>query len=56
VAMARRVCDVGRAGDVVVSAAMRSLLVGSEFEFVERGEHELKGLPGRWPLFVVSRP
>jgi class 3 adenylate cyclase len=54
VAMARRVCDVGRAGEVVVSATMRSLLVGSEFKFVERGEHELKGLPGRWPLFVVS--
>jgi hypothetical protein len=29
-------------------------LVGSRSEFDDRGEHELKGVPGNWKLFFVS--
>jgi hypothetical protein len=30
------------------------LVAGSGFEFEDRGEHQLKGLPGEWRLFTVS--
>jgi hypothetical protein len=30
------------------------LVAGSGFEFEERGEHELKGVPGTWQLFAVE--
>jgi len=30
------------------------LVVGSGLEFEDRGEHELKGLPGTWRLFAVA--
>lgn len=33
------------------------LVAGSGLEFEERGEHELKGVPGRWAVCAVrSRP
>ena len=32
---------------------VKDLVMGSGIEFSERGEHELKGVPGLWPLFAV---
>jgi hypothetical protein len=32
------------------------LVAGSEIDFRDRGEHELKGVPGRWRLFAVASP
>jgi hypothetical protein len=29
-------------------------VVGSGLRFVSQGEHELKGVPGRWELFELS--
>ena len=49
-----RVSAMARAGEVLVSGAVPPLLAGSDFEFEDRGEHELKGVPGRWRLFVVK--
>jgi class 3 adenylate cyclase len=40
-------------GQVWLSAAVPMLVVGSEFEFEGRGQHELKGVPGSWKLFTV---
>jgi hypothetical protein len=31
------------------------LVAGSNIEFVDRGEHQLKGVTGLWRLFAVSR-
>jgi hypothetical protein len=28
--------------------------VGGPFKFEDRGFHELKGVPGRWPLFRLD--
>jgi hypothetical protein len=33
---------------------VKDLVVGSNVELVERGEHELKGVPGSWRLFAVD--
>jgi class 3 adenylate cyclase len=42
------------AGEVLVSSTVRDLVVGSGIEFEDRGEHELKGVPGSWKLFAVA--
>jgi hypothetical protein len=34
---------------------VKDLTVGAELAFEERGEHALKGVPGRWNLFAVAR-
>jgi class 3 adenylate cyclase len=40
-------------GEVLVSSAVRELVVGSGLELAERGSHSLKGAPGEWRLFAV---
>ena len=40
-------------GEVLVSATVKDLMVGSGIEFEARGDHELKGVPGTWSLFAV---
>jgi hypothetical protein len=30
-------------------------MAGSELSFDDRGEHELKGVPGTWRLYAVKR-
>ena len=51
-----RVAAVGSAGEVVVSSTVRDLVAGSGIEFVDRGEHVLKGVPDGWRLFRVADP
>jgi class 3 adenylate cyclase len=41
------------AGEVLVSSTVKDLVVGSGITFAERGEHELKGVPGLWRLWAV---
>jgi len=50
-----RVTDQAGAGEIVVSSTVKDLVAGSGIEFEERGSHELKGVPGRWNLFAVTR-
>jgi class 3 adenylate cyclase/pimeloyl-ACP methyl ester carboxylesterase len=51
--IAARVLEAASPGDLVVSGAVPMLVAGSGIEFEERGEHELKGVPGYWKLFAV---
>jgi hypothetical protein len=37
-----------------VSGTVKDLLAGSGIMFVDRGEHELKGVPGTWRVFAVT--
>lgn len=41
-------------GEVLVSSTVRDLVVGSDLRFEDRGEHELRGLPGRWRLLAAA--
>jgi hypothetical protein len=34
---------------------VRDFVAGAGIEFSERGEAELKGVPGEWRLFAVKR-
>lgn len=49
-----RVMSVAQGGEVLVSGAIPPLVAGSGLEFSDRGEHELKGVPGAWRLFSVK--
>jgi class 3 adenylate cyclase len=52
--IARRVCDLGETNEILVSRTVTDLVAGSGLEFDDRGEHELKGVPGRWQLYAVK--
>jgi class 3 adenylate cyclase len=49
-----RVSALARAKEVLVSSTVKDLVAGSGIEFDDRGEHELKGVPGSWRLFAVE--
>ncbi len=48
-----RVAASAGPNEVLVSGAVPPLVVGSGIEFNDRGEHELKGVPGTWRLYSV---
>jgi class 3 adenylate cyclase/pimeloyl-ACP methyl ester carboxylesterase len=52
--IASRVCDLAAPGEVLVSGTVFGTVVGGPFTFDDRGGHELKGVPGRWPLFALG--
>jgi class 3 adenylate cyclase len=51
--IAARVAALAGAGEVLVSSTVKDLLAGSGVGFDDRSEHELKGVPGTWRLFVA---
>jgi class 3 adenylate cyclase len=50
-----RVAAKARAGEVLVSSAVRDLMAQSAVRFRDRGSHQLKGVPARWRLYLVER-
>lgn len=48
-----RVADLASASEVLVSRTVVDLVAGSGIEFEDRGDHELKGVPGTRQLFSV---
>ena len=52
--IAARVATNAQADEVWTSRSVRDLVVGSSFKFKERGDFDLKGVPGRWTLFTVG--
>jgi class 3 adenylate cyclase len=53
--VAARIMALADPDEVLVSSAMPALLLGSGLTFEERGTHQLKGVPDRWPVFRVRR-
>ena len=51
--IAARVLAMAKAGEILVSAAVPMLVAGSGFEFDDRGEHHLKGVPDTWRIYAV---
>jgi class 3 adenylate cyclase len=39
-------------GEVLISSTVKDLVAGSGLEFDDRGEHELKGVPGEWRVYA----
>lgn len=52
--VAARVLAAADAGETLVSPVVPPLVLGSGIGFVDRGEHQLKGVPGDWHLFAVE--
>jgi len=48
-----RVRAMADPGEVLVSNTVKDLVAGSGLLFEDRGEHELKGVPGEWRLWAV---
>ena len=51
-----RVGALAGPSEVLVSQTVRDLVAGSGLAFEDRGEHTLKGIPGRWRLYRVVDP
>ena len=54
--VAARVLGLATSGETLVSASVPPLVLGSGIEFTDRGEHDLKGVPGVWRVFAVQAP
>jgi class 3 adenylate cyclase/quercetin dioxygenase-like cupin family protein len=52
---AARILALAEPGQVVASGTVRDLLAGSEMEFTDLGEHELRGIDGRRSLAALVR-
>jgi class 3 adenylate cyclase len=49
-----RISALAASGEVLVSSTVKDLVAGSGFAFEDRGEHDLKGVPGTWRLYAVA--
>jgi class 3 adenylate cyclase len=49
-----RISSLAASGEVLVSSTVKDLVAGSGFVFEDRGEHDLKGVPGTWRLYAVA--
>ena len=49
-----RISALAGPGELLVSSTVRDLVVGSDQTLADRGEHQLKGIPGTWRVFAVE--
>ena len=54
VVIARRVCDLAAADELLASRTVKDLVIGSGIAFADRGVHTLKGVPDDWQLYAVA--
>ncbi len=51
-----RIAEAAGPGEVLVSSTVKDLAAGSGIRFVDRGEQDLRGVPGPWHLFAAPPP
>ena len=51
--IAARVAGLAEPAEVLASGTVYGTVVGAGFRFKDRGTHQLRDVPGRWPLFAV---
>lgn len=51
-----RIAALAGPGEVLLSGTVRDLVVGTELQYVDRGVHPLRGVPGQWRVFGVAWP
>ena len=54
--IANRIATLADPNEILVSRTVVDLTSGSGLEFEPRGEHQLKGVPGTWPIFLAHAP
>ena len=52
--IAARIGALAEGGEILVSGTTYGTIVGAGLDFDYRGEHRLKGVPGRWPVFALN--
>jgi class 3 adenylate cyclase len=52
--IAARVCDMAGPEEILTSGTVFGTVVGSGLDFEMRGAHELRGVPGPWPIFALT--
>jgi class 3 adenylate cyclase len=52
--IAARITALAGPGEVLVSRTVNDLIAGSQIALTDRGEHELRGVPGSWRLFALA--
>ena len=53
VSIGARVTSLAGPSEILVSQTVRDLVAGSGLAFADRGEQELKGVPGSWRVYAV---
>ncbi len=53
--IAARVAAKAKPSEVLVSSTVKDLVAGTALSFADRGNHALKGVPGRWKLFACQQ-
>jgi pimeloyl-ACP methyl ester carboxylesterase len=51
--IASRIQALANPGEILTSGVVPPLVAGSGIEFTDRGEHELRDVPGTWQLFAA---
>ena len=54
VSIGARVAAAAEPGEILVTGTVRDLVAGSGLTFSDRGEHELRGVPGMWRLCALG--
>ena len=54
VVIGARIATAAQGSEVLVSQTVKDLVAGAGLEFEERGERELKGVPGSWRVYSVA--
>jgi len=54
VSIGARVTSLAGPSEILVSQTVRDLVAGSGLDLSDRGEHELKGVPGSWRVYAVA--
>lgn len=49
-----RVSALAGPGEVLVTGTVKDLVIGSDLQFHDRGDHTLKGVPGDWRLWMAG--
>ena len=52
--IARLICGLADADEILVSRTVKDLVTGADIELVDRGTHPLKGIPEEWQLFAAA--
>jgi class 3 adenylate cyclase len=52
--IAARIMSAAAPGEILVSATIPALTIGGTTNYEPRGQHTLKGVPGRWDLFAAT--
>jgi DNA-binding SARP family transcriptional activator/pimeloyl-ACP methyl ester carboxylesterase len=55
VQITRTVAALARPAEILVSRAVKDLVLGTGISFTDRGPHEVSGIPDQWQLFAVTR-